>query len=259
MLITSLFHFCSLVLVILFCMAYSVSSLVSQSSSTSGTLTVIGFGSLMSEESSRGTFPKLRNFRYARVEGWRRVMRHPASIFFERGIANLETKEMSSLSAEPYEGEGFVVCVFDVDQPSQEEMEEFRKREEEFELVPASFTELDSGITGSGLICSASTDAAFIERWGQDTFDAKYVSYGIHSIWDDWGTDSGIRPCPVYLRHCVLATSKEGVDSRARDSFLDETFLADRKTTVRRYLESDLGAHVMRSEPPQSLIGRYSG
>ena len=86
-------------------------------------LTIIGFGSLMSEESARGTFPGLRNFRYARVEGWRRVMRHPAAIFFERGIADLATRQMSSLCAERCEGRGFVACAFDVDQPTEEEME----------------------------------------------------------------------------------------------------------------------------------------
>ena len=222
-------------------------------------LTVIGFGSLLSEESSRGTFPDLRNFRYARVEGWRRVMRHPAAIFFERGIADLATLQMSSLSAERCEGQSFVACVFDVPQPTDEEMEAFRAREEEFELVDAPFTELDTGAAGSGLICSASTDEAFVERWGQGVFDAKYVQgCGVPTIWG-YGPDSGIRPCPTYLRHCVLATSKAGVDARARDSFLDETFLADRATTVRTYLASDQGAHVMDALPPPSLVGRYSG
>lgn len=77
-------------------------------------MTVIGFGSLLSETSSRTTFPHLTNFRLGRVEGWRRVFRHPAAIFFERGIALPETKEISSLSVEPHEGAGFVCSLFDV-------------------------------------------------------------------------------------------------------------------------------------------------
>ena len=192
--------------------------------------------------------------------------RHPAAIFFERGIANLETLEMSSLCAEPAPDDvpgGFVACVFDVDQPTDEEMAAFRLREEEFDLVEARFTELDAvegsePRTGVGLLCAASTDEAYVQQWGQEAFDQKYRKLGLDTIWG-WGTDSGIRPCPVYLRHCVLATSKQGVDQRATESFLDETFLVDRVTTVREYLASEHGAHVMTCEPPASLIGRYSG
>merc|ERR1712107_692300 len=49
-------------------------------------LTVIGFGSLLSEKSARSTFPEATAFRLARVRGFRRVFRHPAGVFFERGI-----------------------------------------------------------------------------------------------------------------------------------------------------------------------------
>ena len=64
-------------------------------------ITILGFGSLLSEKSSRTTFPTLQNFRLGRVPNYRRVFRHPASIFFHRGIANLNTLEISSLCAEP--------------------------------------------------------------------------------------------------------------------------------------------------------------
>ena len=127
----------------------------------------------------------------------------------------------------------------------------------------AQHTELDATdgeepFTGTGLLCAASTDEAYIRQWGQELFDSKYRAHGLETIWG-WGPESGLRPCPVYLRHCVLATSKQGVDPRATESFLDETFLVDRVTTIREYLESEHGAHVMSSEPPASLIGRYSG
>ena len=76
-------------------------------------LAIIGFGSLLSgkavifiigmydryilspyiETSARSTFgEELTNFRLARVQNYRRVFAHPASIFFQRGIAKLETK-----------------------------------------------------------------------------------------------------------------------------------------------------------------------
>jgi hypothetical protein len=57
-------------------------------------------------------------------------------------------------------------------------------------------------------MCTRSTDAAYIERWGTDTFEERYGKYGLTSIWD-WGPDSGIKPCRLYLRHCVLAVRKQ--------------------------------------------------
>ena len=51
---------------------------------------MLGFGSLLSERSSRYTAPNLQNFRLARVRGWRRVFAHCAPIFFERGAFELQ-------------------------------------------------------------------------------------------------------------------------------------------------------------------------
>jgi hypothetical protein len=71
---------------------------------------------------------------------------------------------------------------------------------------------------------------------------------------------------PVYLRHCVLAAwncdsegswSKDGVGGIAYNSFLDQTFLVDRVTTIREYINQY--PEVMETEPPDSLKERYNG
>lgn len=79
-----------------------------------GVISVAGFGSLLSECSARSTFPDLHNFRAGKVKGYRRIFAHTASVFFQRGIARLETGEISSLSCESQPGEEIVVSVFDV-------------------------------------------------------------------------------------------------------------------------------------------------
>lgn len=76
--------------------------------------TILGFGSFLSETSSRLTFPDLENFRLVRVPDYRRVMQHPASIFFQRGIADVGRRDWCSLSAEPNAGSSFVACAFEV-------------------------------------------------------------------------------------------------------------------------------------------------
>ena len=298
-------------------------------------ITILGFGSLLSSKSARLTFPDLENFRLGRVHDHRRVFAHPASIFFQRGLANLDTLEMSSLSCEYEKGCSFVCSAFEVPRdagcsptaagsdwiPSQA----FLEREEEFEIAMVPYVELTSssadddnddddddsavavgtgtsprddgtrtttatgggvGVVGGGVgvvdtappvkmgvICRQSTDEAYISLWGIDRFERRYLKYGVETIWG-WPNDSGLRPCPAYMRHCVLASWNFGgggerkendiwsdIDGGAGgvcyDSFLDETYLVDRETTVREYLKMYPG--IMKAEPPEELRERYGG
>ena len=61
----------------------------------------------------------------------------------------------------------------------------------------------------------------------------------------------------VIGRHCVLASRKESVPKEASDSFMHETWLCNRKTSLCSYL--DANPHVMAALPPPELVGRYSG
>lgn len=63
------------------------------------------------------TFPLLRNFRLARVQGYRRVFAHPHFFLITQGIVDpTSTSNIGSLSAEKWDGSsGFVVAAFDVD------------------------------------------------------------------------------------------------------------------------------------------------
>ncbi|GAB5033971.1 Hypothetical protein NocV09_01600860 [Nannochloropsis oceanica] len=221
-------------------------------------VTLIGFGSLLSETSSRMTFPQLVNFRLGRVQGYRRLFRHPAAIFFERGIALPASKEYSSLSVEPVEGDdssssGFVCSLFDV---LDFNVQNFVDREEEFAFTMAQYMELEGEKrVGQGLMCLATTDAHVEERWGEGYIKRKYGVHGLNSIWE---LDSTILPCPVYLRHCVLSAGKKGgKEGLAYQSFVKETFLADRKTTIEEHLIRR--PDIMLMEPPASVLGRYSG
>ncbi|KAL9186229.1 hypothetical protein ACHAXT_005467 [Thalassiosira profunda] len=268
-------------------------------------ITILGFGSLLSLRSARLTFPTLTNFRLGRVPNHRRVFAHPASIFFQRDIANLDTLEMSSLSCEYDEGHSFVCSVFEVPNAglsavsSDEEQsgnwipsQAFLEREEEFEIAMVPYEELTAGdaegdavpmrtetsvsedTTSSsatekpmGVICRRSTDEAYIKQWGYERWQSNYLQYGVKTIWN-WDKESGLRPCPAYLRHCVLSAwnaggagngswSVDGSGGHCYDSFVDETYLVDRKTTVRQYLKQYPA--VMTTEPPESLRERYGG
>lgn len=272
-----------------------------------GWIAVLGIGSLLSERSARFTSPNLRNFRTARLKGWRRVFAHTAPVFFERGIASPETREISSLSMEPIviageggrEGDdmtrslecwgpdGLLATYFEI---PGDEFPALAAREAEFELTPAVAVANDSGRQplGAAILCATSSDAEYVARHcvadgkgvGEGSMTCGCVActlrrYGETKIWfpqldsGDGGKEGGSRsrggeddypgisvlPCRVYLRHCVLAARSLGAAAEA--SFLDHTFLSDRRTTLRRHLARN--PSIMQEEPPPSLVDRYSG
>ncbi|XP_062150328.1 uncharacterized protein LOC133858890 [Alnus glutinosa] len=220
--------------------------------SPDGLISICGFGSLLSERSARSTFPDLIDFRVARLNGFRRVFAHAAPIFFERGIAKPETKEISSLSVEPCEGETLVVTVFEI---QKSEIPAFVKRELEFRFLAVLPETLDGRpFDNRAVLCARYSDEEFFQvrcKGSKEIYFQHYGRYNIHKIWRD-----DILPCRVYLRHCVLAA--KNLSDVAYNNFLDHTFLADRKTTIREYLATT-GSGIMEEEPPESLKTRYGG
>ncbi|CAJ1400643.1 unnamed protein product [Effrenium voratum] len=224
-------------------------------------VTIIGFGSLLSKKSALMTTPSMQGFQYVRVKGYQRQFAHPAPIFFERGaypgIAKPDTKEIASLSTRPSCESSFVACAYQI---PKSEWEPLAEREEEFEFIEAAFEPLEKDAPSLGknvgLMCTRSNDDKLKTLPIWQRYERCLSPYGEVKVWS-WEPDSGIRPCPVYCRHCVLATQKEGVPEYVSKSFLDETFLVDGKTTLREYLEHN--PHVMLSEPPEEFRERYCG
>ncbi|MED6211243.1 hypothetical protein PIB30_071829 [Stylosanthes scabra] len=220
--------------------------------SPDGYISICGFGSLLSERSARSTFPDLLNFRVARLNGFRRVFAHVAPVFFERGIAKPETMEISSLSVEPCEGETLIVTVFEI---RKSEIPDFIKREVEFRFLAVLPETLDGKpFDFPAVLCTRYSDEEFLNircKGSKEVYFQQYGRWNIDKIWRD-----DVFPCRVYLRHCVLAAKNLG--DTAYDNFLDHTYLADRKTTIREYLATT-GSGIMEEEPPESLKYRYGG
>uniref|UniRef100_A0A1J3E1K1 Uncharacterized protein n=1 Tax=Noccaea caerulescens TaxID=107243 RepID=A0A1J3E1K1_NOCCA len=220
--------------------------------SSENRISITGFGSLLSERSARSTFPDLEDFRIAKLEGFRRVFAHAAPIFFERGIANPETKEISSLSVEPYEGESLVVSVFEI---KRREIPAFIQRELEFRFLAVIPQTMEGKpFNNSAVLCARYSDEEFFQircKGNKEIYFQHYGRFNIDKIWRD-----DILPCRLYLRHCVLAAKNLG--DEAYNNFLDHTFLGDRRTTIREFLSST-GSGIMEEEPPEALKSRYGG
>eukprot|EP00879_Flechtneria_rotunda_P033605 GHRR01037237.1.p2 GENE.GHRR01037237.1~~GHRR01037237.1.p2 ORF type:complete len:113 (+),score=17.23 GHRR01037237.1:165-503(+) len=101
------------------------------------------------------------------------------------------------------------------------------------------------------VLCAANTDEHYKQkRCPPDEWARRWGVHGIDRVWCN-----DVLPCRVYLRHCVLAA--QGFCPEAYESFLDNTYLSDRTTTVREYLLKN--PDILEELPPPELIGRYSG
>ncbi|KAK1277247.1 hypothetical protein QJS04_geneDACA007174 [Acorus gramineus] len=178
--------------------------------SSDGSLSVCGFGSLLSG---------------------RRVLCHAAPIFFERGIANEETREFSSLSVEPCEGESLLVTVFEI---AKKEIPSFIERENEFRFLVVVPESLD----GTPFTTEAGAKKSIIN-----------VMVVIISI------KSGVM---IFCLAVFIFVIAKNLGQAAYDNFLDHTFISDRKTTIREYLATT-GSGIMEEEPPEHLRSRYGG
>ncbi|CAK8563723.1 unnamed protein product [Lathyrus sativus] len=231
---------------------YEASGLASLPGDVDGYISICGYGSLLSEKSARSTFPNLTNFRTARLTGFRRLFSVVAPVFFTHGIANLTTQEIAGLSVEPCQDETIIITVFDI---NKTEIPAFIQREREYSFLPVFPESLDGKpFTNPAVLCASYTDEEFFKyrcSEGREIYFKQYGEYNIHKIWRD-----NVFPCRVYLRHCVLAAKSLG--NEVYNNFLDHTFIADRKTTIRQYFEKT-STGIMEEEPPESLKTRYGG
>ena len=208
---------------------------------------------------------------------------HTAPVFFERGIADGKSREISSLSMEALEpGDdpreahgpcGLVATYFEI--PGAE-FPALAAREAEFELRAVTYED-DGDDEGSSdgkkaILCVRSSDAAYVERHCERTrgtgggdgsrgVECGCVAcvlrgFGEERIWYPGRcSPPAVYPTRAYARHCVLAA--ESLGAHALASFLDHTFLADRRTTLRTHLERN--PSLIETPPPPELAERYGG
>ena len=251
---------------------------------TGPTTTVLGYGALLSEESSRLTFPDLINFRLVRVKGYRRIFRHPHLFLLKQGVVDpTTTLEIASLSAEKVDDDesscSFIAAAFDIPSSlfTNQQRQAFIDREPEYYITTVKYYDVNDDticLGDNGVICLANEDSAVPKEISdiaktaasESTLgDSKFQN----TVWN-WTEDSNLLPARIYLRHCLLSVQKAAASEYpstssndiniAAESFLNDTYLIDRQTTLREYLNRP-GVHdkIMNSRPPEHLVSRYSG
>lgn len=258
---------------------------------TPSAVTIITYGGLTSEASARTTFPHLTDFRLVRLHGLRRVFAHPHIFLVSRGLANPATGlQIGSLSVEPADGCSLAAFAFDVELDDTQR-EAFTEREREYDITTSPFHAPDAAATdaplGTGVICEVlgihrtphhprknfrktlmchhtrsrirlpfAAGAANTDDKVPEDVRRTAAEHGLSTLWH-WPRDSGLEPADIYLRHCLLANEKAG--GEAARSFLHDTYLADRTTTLAEYLATAAGERVRACRPPPDLALRFGG
>ncbi len=224
-------------------------------------ITVLAYGALLSESSSRLTFPDLEEFRHVRIQGFRRVFAHPHLFLLQQNL--VDGKRLASLSAEPDAQSSFVAAAFRV-RLTEEQRQAFVEREKGYDILSVPYYNMTEDWSsssspsssslppplGMGVLCVRSTDDQYPDLVAQLPPTLLY-----RSIWS-WPLESGLLPADIYLRHCLLAVEKAGL----KESFCQDTYLADRTTTLAEYLKDPIVyEQVMNSRPPPALATSFGG
>ena len=190
-------------------------------------ITVIGYGSLLSEDSARETVPGLKKFRLVTVPGYRRIFNKVGVSFIYRYDLAASDIHIASCSTQPDSDTEIIGCAFEI---SADEFKDLYEREHRFQWVNVRSYALD-GQAVVGRMCTESNDEFYrLNKCVTDDVYYRYVGqYYNGRIWRD-----DIMPFPVYLNHCLQAAKCHG--ELVYENFIHTTYLADGKTTISQLL-----------------------
>jgi hypothetical protein len=203
-------------------------------------ITIVGFGSLLSLESAKRTFPNLKNYRKAKIQNYKRTFNIVGIFDLRRGFGNPKTGEIASLAAIPCKGAPeMLVIVFEIE---AENLLNFHEREHRYEIELVKGID-EFSVEFQGLICCESTDEKYKQKCLKESIDSyenRVGQYWKNRVWYNSQEDipedelKYLLPIRPYLEICLKCCKAMGDDYY--DNFVKNTTLADRKTTIEEYI-----------------------
>jgi len=191
-------------------------------------ITIIGFGSLLSEESARRTCPSLSSFRLGKVHGYGRVFNK-----IDPKSENLNSDNVANWALVDKPDNVTLVTLFEID---REDYPAFARREVDYDLRCIKYIELETDIKGEGIGCCAFNDDgefhAYLENHPiQKSFyhEARQTGPYKGAVWRN-----DILPRPKYLAFCLESARILG--KHYVENILNHGYLADQTTTLGEYL-----------------------
>lgn len=117
-------------------------------------ISVLGYGSLLSERSARETVPGLKNFRLVRVPGYRRIFNKVGVVFLSRHGADPEARQIASCATQAHPEAEIICSQFEC---SDAEFAQLYEREHRFQWVEVESVDAE-GQRARGRICTESSD-----------------------------------------------------------------------------------------------------
>lgn len=191
-------------------------------------ISVVGFGSLLSETSARETVPALENYRLVRVPGYRRVFDKVGIVFISRHGESPDSLELAACSTEADSECEIIAAQFEC---TEEDFLQLYEREHRYRWVEVETLHYRDGTSALGRMCTGYTDRDY--RLNKCVTRAEY-QYRVGQYYTGalWRRD--ILPNPRYLGFCLLAAASQGAE--VLDNFLDSSFTADGRS-LREYLQ----------------------
>ncbi|GAA0693226.1 hypothetical protein GCM10009104_20650 [Marinobacterium maritimum] len=190
-------------------------------------ISVVGFGSLLSEESARETVPALDNYRLVRVPGYRRVFDKVGVVFISRHGESPDSLELASCSTEADPSCEIIAAQFEC---SEADFLQLYEREHRYRWVEVETWHCQTGETTLGRMCTGYSDLDY--RLNKCVTEEEYHRrVGQYYQGVLWRQD--ILPNPRYLGFCLQAAASQG--AAVLDNFLDSSFTADGRA-LRDYL-----------------------
>ncbi|MBA4501273.1 gamma-glutamylcyclotransferase [Marinobacterium marinum] len=191
-------------------------------------ISVVGFGSLLSEVSARETVPGLKNYRLVRVPGYRRVFDKVGIVFISRHGECADSLELAACSTEAATDCEIIAAQFEC---SENDFLQLYEREHRYRWVEVETRHCQSGEITQARMCTGYSDLDY--RLNKCVTDEEYQRrVGQYYQGPLWRKD--ILPNPRYLGFCLQAAHSQG--KAVLDNFLDSSFTADGRS-LRDYLQ----------------------
>jgi hypothetical protein len=128
-----------------------------------GRITIIGFGSLVSEASARKSF-EFSNFRWGQVKGWARIFNLASCRLIDIGDVRYSTGEIAALSFGMMDNVTSTVALLDI---TSDGLKSFLTREAGYFISAVPYLD-SSGRNGCALVCAEADDDEIVSIWGSD-------------------------------------------------------------------------------------------
>lgn len=192
-------------------------------------ISLFGYGSLISESSARSTCPNLTNFHHVYAKDVARIFAKVNPQSLKRGEGNLETLELAPVTLVEKKGAITYGCSFDI---PDAEWPAIKARE--FDYAEGEVTIFDIKTHQSKLV-KTFYGLHSDDEIPTETDMAKQYWHDVRKHYQGKIYRDDVLPEPLYLNRCLNAFKQVGIEMH--DNFLDQTYLADRTTTIREYLD----------------------